>query len=110
MLGTMQKNRAGLPRELVDPKQKEEHGYEVFWDASNFVLNLHCYTVVNKSTGKKNVILLSTVEPILGTTKKDANRRPAAIELYNYSKGGTDIGMSKSCFKISPLEGNHLSQ
>ena len=66
---------------MVHPKQKEGHGYEVYWDASNFVLNLHCYTVVNKSTGKKNVILLSTVEPILGTTKKDKDRRPVAIEL-----------------------------
>ena len=65
---------------------------------------------MNKSTGKKNVLLLSTVEPILGTTKKDDTKRPAVIQLYNFTKGGTDIGKSKSCFKISPPEGNHLSQ
>ena len=105
MLGTMQKNRAGLPNELVDAKNKDEHGYEVYWDAFNFVLNLHSYTVLNKSTGEKNVILLSTVEAILGTTKKYKDKRPATIELYNYSKGGTDIGMFQN-FNIrgqSPL-------
>ena len=74
MLGTMQKNQAGLPKQLNDAKNKELHGYEVYWDASNFVLNLHCYTLNKKSTGKKNVILFSTVEPILGTTKKDVEK------------------------------------
>ena len=88
IVGTMMSNRVGLPKQLVDAKNMKEHTYQVFWDASNYVLNLHSYTVVNKSTGKKNVLLLSTVEPILGTTKKSKEKRPQVIELYNFSKGG----------------------
>jgi len=95
MLGTLQANRVGQPRELVKDTKKEEFSYEVFWDESNGgALNLHCYTCVNKSTGKKNVILLTTQQPILGTEKNDREKRPAVIVLYNYIKGGTDIGKS----------------
>ena len=41
--------------------------------------------------GDKNVLLLSTVEPILGTTKDDEAHKPALYKLYDFSKGGTDI-------------------
>ena len=86
--------RAGLPKEVVNATNRENHSYEVYWDASNRVINLHSYVCVTKSKGSKNVLLLSTVEPILGTTKGCKDKRPAAIELYNFSKGGTDIGRS----------------
>ena len=64
---------------------------EVLWDSPKGIMSLHSYAVVNKSTGSKNVLLLATVEHILGTTKGDKNKRPAIIELYNMTKGGTDI-------------------
>ena len=55
-------------------------------------------SVVNKSTGSKNVMLLTTLQPITDTTKGDKEHRPMIIEFYNFSKGGTDIGtFSSTC-------------
>ena len=85
--------RVGLPKEIKDEKTREKYEYEVFFDvATNGTMALHSYTVMNKSTGKKNVMLLSTLDPILGTAKGDDVALPAVIALYNFSKGGTDIG------------------
>jgi hypothetical protein len=48
--------------------------------------------VVNtKSKGKKNVLVLSSVPPILAITKDDGKQKPAIIKFYDFSKGGTDI-------------------
>lgn len=90
-LGTLQKNRVGLPKEVVSLSNRETYSYELYWDFPAGILNLHSYAVVNKSKGSKNVLLLSTMDHILGTTKQDKGKRPAAIELYNFTKGGTDI-------------------
>ena len=38
----------------------------------------------------KNVLMLSTTPPILGTTKDDS-KKPAIYKVYDFSKGGTDI-------------------
>ena len=45
--------------------------------------------------GKKNVMVISTVEPLLGVTK-DEKKKPAVIKLYDFTKGGTDIPDQKS--------------
>ena len=91
MIGTFQRNREGIPEQVKSLKDRETHSYEVYWDSSNEVMNLHSYAVVNKSKGSKNVLLLSTMEPLIGTTKDDKNKLPAVIALYNFTKGGTDI-------------------
>ena len=43
-----------------------------------------------KNTGLRNVLLLSTVQPILGVIK-NPKKKPAIYKLYDYTKGGTDI-------------------
>ena len=41
---------------------------------------------------EKNVLLLSTVSPIImGVTKDDSVKKPAIYKLYDFTKGGTDI-------------------
>ena len=47
--------------------------------------------VVKSSKGKKNVLLLSTLGPILGVNKDDEKQKPALYKLYDFTKGGTDI-------------------
>ena len=91
MLGTLQKNRVGLPPQVVSLDNRETHSYEVFWEAQKGVMELHSYAVINKSKGKKNVLLLSTNSPYKGITKGHPKNLPAAIQLYNFTKGGTDI-------------------
>ncbi len=53
-------------------------------------MTLHSYVVCTKSTGKRNVLVLSTFLPIIGTTK-DKQKKPAIMKVYDYTKGGTDI-------------------
>ena len=47
--------------------------------------------VVKTSKGKKNVLMLSTMEPVLGVTKGDQKFKPQMNKLYDFTKGGTDI-------------------
>ena len=55
-------------------------------------LALCSYTVKTKSSGKKNVLLLSTMPPLPGIiTKDDNNQKPSMYEFYDFTKGGTDI-------------------
>ena len=47
--------------------------------------------VKTKSSEKRNVLLLSSVPPLLATTKDDSKSKPAIYKLYDFSKGETDI-------------------
>ena len=47
--------------------------------------------VVSTSKGKKNVVMLTTTHPLLGTTKDDGKEKPSLYKLYDFTKGGTDI-------------------
>lgn len=53
-------------------------------------LVLHSYVVKSKSSGLRNVLMLSSVEPLLGVTKDD-KFKPAIYKLCDFTKGGTDI-------------------
>ena len=53
-------------------------------------MSLHSYVVKTKSTGKRNVLLLSTVEPLLVVTVM-MERKPQIYKVYDFTKGGTDI-------------------
>ena len=54
-------------------------------------LVLHSYVVKNKSSGLRNVLMLSSVQPLLGVTKDDNKFKPAIYKHYDFTKGGTDI-------------------
>ena len=64
---------------------------ECFCEAEESKLSLHSDVVNTKSSGKRNVLLLSPMQPILGTTKDDGKQKPAIYKLYDYTKGGTDV-------------------
>lgn len=85
-------NRKCIPSEFKDISQREINSYEYLWDkSSNEKISLHSYVVKTKSKGKKNVLVMSSMPPILGTTKDDGKEKPAIIKFYDFSKGGTDI-------------------
>ena len=90
-VGTLQSNRRGIPVEIKDVKDREQFSYLCFWESLQNKLVLHSYVVNTKSTGKRNVLLLSTMQPILGITKDDGKKKPAIYKLYDFTKGGTDI-------------------
>ena len=93
MIGTMQTNRKGIPDYLKDSKSKEPFHNEIYWlreGNDTGPMSLSSYTVKTKSKGKKNVLMLSTMDIPLGTTKDDNNNKMALYKLYDFSMGGTD--------------------
>ena len=89
-IGTMRANRQGIPKEVKDTKGREQNSYQPYWDKRTGKVSLHSYVVNTKSKGERNILVLSTFDPILGTTK-DEKKKPAIIKVYDFTKGGTDI-------------------
>ena len=85
----MQINQKGIRTEIKDVKQRKPLYIKIYWQKYG-PLSLPSY-VVKSSVGKENVLMLSSLEPILGTTK-DANCQKLGLhKLYHLTKGGTDI-------------------
>ena len=84
-IGTLQINRQGIPKEIKDLKDREQNSYEVYWEKTRGDMTLHSYAVKTKSTGDRNVFLLSTLQPHLGVTKND-KKKPAIYKVYDFTK------------------------
>ena len=51
-------------------------------------MKIHSYTVKKKSAKEaKNVNVLTTLDTFQGTTIDDGKDKPAALKLYDYTKG-----------------------
>ena len=87
--GTLQNNRIGIPAEIKEFKSTEEFSSEIYWEKGGY-LNLLSY-VAKTSKGKKNILLLATTLPLLGTTKDNGKKKLLQYKLYDFTKGGTDI-------------------
>jgi len=90
-IGTLQSNKKGIPTEIKQINEREEFSYKYFWESEQKKLVLHSYVVKTKSTGLRNVLMLSSLPPLLGTVKNDRKRKPAIYKVYDFTKGGTDI-------------------
>ena len=91
VVGTLQSNRLGLPDELKNPKDRDEFQSTIHWEKDKGNIALCAYTTKSKSKGNKNVLVLSTMRPLLGVTKDDGKCKPAVIKFYDFTKGGTDV-------------------
>ena len=89
-VGTLQANRKVIPEEVKHVGSRDSNSYEVFSDKSGKLI-LNSYIVNTKSSEKRNVLLLSTMHPILGTVKDNLRLKPSIYKLYDYTKRGTDI-------------------
>ena len=47
----------------------------------------------------KNILLMTSVDPILGLTRD--NKKPAIVNYYNYTMGGTDVVDQLMSHKVS---------
>ena len=90
-VGTLQSNRRGMANEIKNVAERERFSDQCFWESSENKLVLHSHVVPTKSSGKRNVLLLSAVQPILGVTKDDGKKKPAIYKLYDFTKDGTDV-------------------
>ena len=91
VIGTLQHNRRGLPAEIKTVEKREEQSYKMYYEEKKGKMTLHSYFVKTKSKGLKNILVQSTTQPLLGTTKDDGKVKPALLKLYDFTKGGTDI-------------------
>lgn len=91
VVGTLQANRRGIPADIKKTDGRPELSYQVYWSDRNKHMSLHSYVVKTKSSGARNVLLLTTMKPILAVTKDDGKQKPAIYKLYDFTKGGTDI-------------------
>ena len=71
--------------------ERERFSCQCFWESSENKLGLHSYVFPTKSSGHRNVLLLSTVELIRGVTIDDGKKKPALCKLYDFTKAGTDV-------------------
>ena len=96
LLGTMRKNRKGLPKELVSCTNREELSSEVWFESSQGKISLISYVVETKSRGMKNVIVLCTIPnlPTIGVTKDDGKKKPGSIKVYDFSKVSLDLSFT----------------
>ena len=87
LLGTLRKNRKGIPIEIKDTTGREENSSVIWWEKERGKFTLISYVVHTKSSGVKNVLGMSTMPPLLGTTIDDGKEKPAPLKLYDHSKG-----------------------
>ena len=81
MVGTLNTIRIGVPKEIKSTEGRDDTSAMSFWEETKGDLVLTSYVVTTKSKGKTNIIVLSTVEPLLMTTKDDGKCKPAIIKL-----------------------------
>ena len=75
-VGTLQSNRKDIPIEVQNFAERERFSCQCFWESSENKLVLHSYVFPTKSFGQRNVLLLSTVELILGVKSMMVKRNP----------------------------------
>ena len=90
-VGTIMANKKGVPAEVKQVAQRDNFSYTVHWQENDPRISLHSYVVPTKSTGKKNVLLLSSHPAIIGVTKDDDKKKPQLLKLYDFTKTGTDV-------------------
>ena len=87
-VGTLVAIRRGLPKEFIKATEKEEFSYKVLWRKDEPYMFLHSYVVKTKSTEKRNVMLLSTLEPLLAVTRDDGKKTLKFIKFMTLQKEG----------------------
>ena len=83
-VGTLQSNRRNIPIEVENVAERQRFSCQCFWESSENRLVLHSYVFPTKSSGQRKVLLLSTVELILGVTIDDGKKKPAICKLLWY--------------------------
>ena len=90
MISTIMTNRKGVGSiELLD--SREDLSSKVYWGKEKGKLSITSYVVNTKCAGKRNILILSAMPPLIGVTKDDGKKNPAIIKLCALTKVGTDI-------------------
>ena len=90
-VGTLDTVRIGIPDELKDTKCRENFSVTCHIESKEKNLYITTYLVKTKSTGRKNVLMLSTMRLVPGIIKDDGKLKPAIMKFYDFTKGRNDI-------------------
>ena len=91
-VGTLQSNRRDIPTEVKNVAERKWFPCQCFWESSENRLVLHSYLFPAKSSGQRNVLLLSTVELILGVKIDDGKKNHyMQTIMYDFTKAGMDV-------------------
>lgn len=88
VVGTMRLDRKGIPAEIKKMDDREEKS-TLYVHEKDGEKTLVSY-VDKKKSGKKNIIVLSTMHASVRVTK-DERRKPNIHTFYDYTKGGVDV-------------------
>jgi hypothetical protein len=89
ILGTIKNNRRGIPAEFKEGAGRPEGDYMVAYDTDS-QMSLHSFLDKKKKGKPNNVLLLTTLEPVMGRTIDDGRDKPPIYKLYDFTMGGTD--------------------
>ena len=74
-IGTIQANRKVIPNEIKQVCNRDINSYKVCWYKPEKNINLNFFIVYSKTTGKRNILILSTMYPIFGISKDQKRNR-----------------------------------
>ena len=89
-VSTIKRNCRGIG-DLKCLVNRESPSTKLYWDKDNTTLTVTTYVVNTKSSGKRNVLVLSRLNPIFGLTKAYGKSKPAIGKFFGFTKGGVDI-------------------
>ena len=88
IVGTMHHDRKGIPKEVkVIGNREEKSVLYVYHREKNIMLVSY---IDKKKSGKKNVIVLSTMHDSMKVTN-DQRKKPQIHSMYDHMKGGVDV-------------------
>ena len=90
-VGTLNHNCQGIQTELKNTSERGGFSVNCHYESVKKDLCLLSYIVRIKSSGKKNVLLLSTMRPLNRITRDDNKQKPIIYKFYDFTKDGMDI-------------------
>lgn len=88
IVGTMRHNRKGIPKELKALTNRDERSVLHVYHTDKKIM-MASY-IDKKKSGKKNVIVLSTMHEDVKVTN-DQRKKPQIHTMYDHTKGGVDV-------------------
>ena len=85
-VGTLNTVRIGITDGLKNTKCRENFSVSFHIKSKEKNLYITTYSVKKKSTGPKNVLMLSAMRPIPRKTKDDGKSKPAIMKFYDFTK------------------------
>ena len=88
LVGTTRANRKGIPKELVEMQNRDDKDIKFVYENEDGLM--FASYVVNKKSGKRNILPLSTMHDDIRCSR-DERKKPNTICFYDKTKGGVDV-------------------